>query len=120
MPIISDGTVTVTNRSKTITFAGGKLLDKGVKAGAWFKLDGEETKYHFEITPTDNTTGQLVETYGGVTQGIAIRPYYYMIFLCTFRGHFYIHSVAKFSSDLPLDILELNGNPLGDTGLLAW
>lgn len=65
---ISDGTVTATSGSKTIVFTGGKLLDKGVKAGDWFKIDGEEKKYHFELTPTDNINGQLVEEYGGVTQ----------------------------------------------------
>lgn len=67
MPKI-DATVTVTNGSKNFTFAGANLLDKGVKAGYWCKLNGEENRYHFELTPTNNTAGQMVETYGGVSQ----------------------------------------------------
>lgn len=67
MPTI-DATVTVTNGSKNFTFIGANLLDKGVKAGYWCKLAGEENKYHFEITPTNNTDGQMVETYGGIDQ----------------------------------------------------
>lgn len=65
---ISDGTVTLTNGSKIITFTNGKIFDKGVKAGAWFNVTGEEVFYHFEVPPTDNITGKLLETYGGVNQ----------------------------------------------------
>lgn len=67
MPLI-DATVTVTNGNKNFTFAGANLLGKGVKAGNWCILSGEENKYHFELTPTNNTDGQMVENYGGVNQ----------------------------------------------------
>src|SRR5574342_735578 len=66
--LLINGTVTVTNGSKNFTFVGASLLDKGVKAGMWVKIEGEENKYHFELTPTNNTDGQMVETYGGVNQ----------------------------------------------------
>lgn len=95
----------------------GNSSIKALRQAPGSSWTGKKPNTILKLTPTDNTTGQLVETYGGVTQGIAIRPYY-MIFLCTFRGHFYIHSVAKFSSDLALNIFEFNGNPLGDTWLL--
>lgn len=67
MPII-DATVTVNNGSKNFTFVGASLLDKGVKSGHWVKIEGEENKYHFELTPTNNTDGVMLETYGGVDQ----------------------------------------------------
>lgn len=68
MPIISDGTVGVTNGLKNIVFANAKIFDKGVKSGAWFKIEGENVKYHFAAAPTNNINGTLDRVYEGVTQ----------------------------------------------------
>ncbi len=66
--IISDGTVTVTNASKALVFVDAKIFDKSVPAGAWIKFDGNPNTYHFEVAPTNNTNGTMLETYGGVTE----------------------------------------------------
>ena len=67
--IISDGTVTVTNGSKALVFTDGKIYDKGVKAGAWIKFDGNPNLYHFEVAPTNNINATMVETYGKRRKG---------------------------------------------------
>lgn len=77
MAIINTGTATLTNNSKTVTFAGADFYTKGEgNAGTIIKFGNEPTMHTIGVNASDNITITLQEEYLGVTQsGVSFEMY---------------------------------------------